>query len=66
MNQKITIWMCAYYNQSGGSTATTMFATSDETFSVSQTLSVSSSKVKDIEEESPTGKKVFLGIALMM
>ena len=47
-------------------TTTATFATSNETFSASQTPSVSSSKVKDIEEESPTGKKVFLGIALMM
>ena len=53
--------MCAYYNQSGGSTATTMFATSDETFSVSQTLSVSSSKVEDIEDESPKRKETFSG-----
>ena len=43
------------------STATTMFATSDETFSVSQTLSVSSSKVKDIEDESPKRKETFSG-----
>ena len=47
-------------------TTTATFATSNETFSVSQTPSASSSKVKDIEEESPTGKKVFLGIVLMM
>ena len=53
--------MCAYYNQSGGSTATTMFATSDETFSVSQTLSVSSSKVEDIEDESPKRKETISG-----
>ena len=44
--------MCAYYNQSG---------TSDETFSVSQTLSVSSSKVEDIEDESPKRKETFSG-----
>ena len=44
--------MCAYYNQSG---------TSDETFSVSQTLSVSSSKVEDIEDELPKRKETFSG-----
>ena len=44
--------MCAYYNQSG---------TSDETFSVSQTLSVSSSKVEDIEDESPKRKETISG-----
>ena len=47
-------------------TTTATFATSNETFSLSQTPSVSLSKVKDIEEESPTGKKVSLGIVLMM
>ena len=37
-------------------TATATFATSNETFSVSQTPSLSSSKVEDIEEESPKRK----------
>ena len=37
-------------------TATTTFATSNETLSVSQTTSLSSSKVEDIEEESPKRK----------
>ena len=37
-------------------TATTAFATSNETLSVSQTTSLSSSKVEDIEEESPKRK----------
>ena len=47
-------------------TATATFATSNETFSVSQTPSLSSSKVEDIEEESSKKKKVFLGIMLLM
>ena len=38
-------------------TATAKFATSNETFSVSQTPSLSSSKVEDIEKESFRGKK---------
>ena len=38
-------------------TATATFATSNETFSVSQTPSLSSSKVEDIEEESPKRKE---------
>ena len=38
-------------DQSGSTTATATFATSNETFSISQTPSVSSSKVEDIEEE---------------
>ena len=38
-------------------TATTTFATSNETVSVSQTPSVSSSKVEDIEEKSPNQKE---------
>ena len=47
-------------------TATATFSTSNETFSVSQTPSLSSSKVEDIEEELPKRKKVFLGIILLM
>ena len=42
------------------STATATFATSNETFSVSQTPSVSSSKVEDIEE-SPKIKESISG-----
>ena len=42
------------------STATATFATSNETFSVSQTRSVSSSKVEDIEE-SPKIKESISG-----
>ena len=42
-------------------TATATFATSNETFSVSQTPSVSSSKVEDIEEESPKRKESISG-----
>ena len=37
-------------------TATTTFATSNETLSVSQTTSLSSSKVEDVEEESTKRK----------
>ena len=48
-------------------TATATFATSNEAFSVSQTPSLSSSKVEDIEEESPKRKKkLFLGIVLLI
>ena len=42
-------------------TATAKFATSNETFSVSQTPSLSSSKVEDIEEESPKRKEGISG-----
>ena len=42
-------------------TATATFATNNETFSVSQTPSVSSSKVEDIEEESPKRKESISG-----
>ena len=42
-------------------TATATFATSNETFSVSQTPSLSSSKVEDIEEESPKRKEGISG-----
>ena len=42
-------------------TATAMFATSNETFSVSQTPSLSSTKVEDIEEESPKRKESTSG-----
>ena len=52
----MTIWIFIG-NQSGSTTATTMFATSNETIFVSQTPSVSPSKVEDIEEESPKRKK---------
>ena len=58
MNQKITIWL-NIHNQSGSTTATTTFVASNETFSVFQTLPVSSSKVEDIEEESPKRKEYF-------
>ena len=42
-------------------TATATFATSDETFSVSQTLSLSSSKVEDTGEVSPKRKESISG-----
>ena len=42
-------------------TATATFATSNETFSVSQTPSLSSSKVEDIEEESSKRKEKISG-----
>ena len=41
---------------SGNTTTTAMLATSNVTFSVSQTLSVSTSKVEEIAEESPKRK----------
>ena len=46
-------------------TATATFATSNETFSVSQTPTLSSSKVEDIEEESPKRKSILEIILLM-
>ena len=49
------------HDQSGSSTATATFATSNETFSVSQTPSVSSSKVENIEEGSPKRKESISG-----
>ena len=64
MNQKKRQF--EYYDQSGSITTTATFATSNEPCSVSQTPSVSSSKVGDIEEEYPKGKKLFLGILLLM
>ena len=45
------------HDQSGSTTATATFATSNETFSFSQTSSVSSSKKEDIEEKSPKRKE---------
>ena len=42
-------------------TATTTFATSNQTFSVSQTSSLSSYKVEDIEEESTKRKESVSG-----
>ena len=42
-------------------TATTTFATSNQTFSVSQTSSLSSYKVEDIEEESTKRKESISG-----
>ena len=42
-------------------TATATFATSNKTFSVSHTPSLSSSKVEDIEEESPKRKEIISG-----
>ena len=47
-------------------TATATFATSNEMFSVSQTPSLSSSKVEDIEEESPKRKESISGIILLV
>ena len=49
------------HDQSGSTTATATFATSNETFSVFQTPPVSSSKVEDIEEESPKWKERISG-----
>ena len=45
------------HDQSGSTTATATFATSNETFSFSQTSSVSSSKKEDTEEKSPKRKE---------
>ena len=42
-------------------TVTATFTTSNETFSVSKTPSLSSSKVEDIEEESPNRKESISG-----
>ena len=47
-------------------TATAAFTTSNEMFSVSQTPSLSSSKVEDIEEESPKRKESISGIILLV
>ena len=50
MNQKTSIWI-----------PTATFATSNETFSVSHTSSLSWSKVENIEEESTKRKKSISG-----
>ena len=49
------------HDQSGSTNATAAFATSNETFFVSQTPSVSSSKVEYIEEESHKRKESISG-----
>ena len=54
MNQKVAIWNIT--KEVVVLTATAMFAISNETFSVPKTSSLPSSKVKDIEEESPKRK----------
>ena len=48
MNQKMTIWIPIHNQKVEVPTATKTFATSNETFSVSQTPSLSSFKVEDI------------------
>ena len=58
MNQKMTVCIPIKVVVP---TATATFATSNETFSVSQTPSLSSSKVEDIEEESPKRKEIISG-----
>ena len=63
MNQKMAIWNII---KVAVPTATATFATSNETFSVSQTPSLSSSKVEDIEEESPKRKESISGIILLV
>ena len=50
-------WSILEHDQSCSTTAAATFAASNETFSISQTSSVSSSKVEDIEGESPKRKK---------
>ena len=47
-------------------TATATFAKSNETFSVSQTPSVSSFKVEDIEEKSPERKGSISGNCIIV
>ena len=49
------------HHQSDSTTATATFATSNKTFSTSQTPSVSSTKVDDIEKESPKTKESIPG-----
>ena len=49
------------HDQSGSTTATATFAASNETFSFSQTSSVSSSKKEDIEEKSPKRRESISG-----
>ena len=63
MNQKMTVCIPIKVVVP---TATATFATSNETFSVSQTPSLSSSKVEDIEEESPKRKESISGIILLV
>ena len=58
MNQKMTVCIPIKVVVP---TATATFATSNETFSVSQTPSLSSSKVEDIEEESSKRKEKISG-----
>ena len=62
----MTIWIPIHNQKVEVPTATKTFATSNETFSVSQTPSLSSFKVEDIEEESTKEKEIFLGIVLLM
>ena len=54
-------WSILEHDQSCSTTAAATFAASNEAFSISQTSSVSSSKVEDIEGESPKRKKKFSG-----
>ena len=57
----MAIWIYMI-KESGGITPTTaMFAKSNKMFSASQTPSVSSSKVEDIEEELPKTKEITCG-----
>ena len=49
------------HDQSGSTNARATFATCNETFSVSQTPSISSCKVEDLEEESPKRKESISG-----
>ena len=58
----MAIWMPSYkYLKVVVPTATATFGTSNETFSASQTSSLSSFKVEDIEEESPKRKENISG-----
>ena len=62
----MTIWIPIHNQKVEVPTATGTFATSNETFSVSQTPSLPSFKVEDKEEESTKEKEIFLGIVLLM
>ena len=56
----MAIWI-PVHNQSSNTHCNSNFATSNETFSVSQTPSLSSSKVEDIDEESSKRKESISG-----
>ena len=61
MNQKMTIWIYMIKKSGGINPVTVTFCKSNKTFSVSQTPSVSSSKVENREEELPKRKESICG-----